>query len=44
MCATGNIPNLVVRRPSVLNTYEMLRFKKLLFTKDALDSFIGRLA
>ena len=44
VCATGNIPNLVVRCPAVVNTYELLRFKKLVFTKDALDSFIGRLA
>ena len=44
VCATGNIANLVVRVPSVVNTYELLRFKKLVFTKDALDSFIGRLA
>ena len=44
VCATGNIANLVVRCPSVVNTYELLRFKKLVFTKDALDAFIGRLA
>ena len=44
ICATGNIANLVVRCPAVVNTYELLRFKKLVFTKDALDAFIGRLA
>jgi len=44
ICATGNIPNLVLRRANTVNCYELLRFKKLLFTKDALDAFIGRLA
>ena len=44
VCATGNIPNMVLRRAVTINVYELLRFKKLLFTKDALDAFIGRLA
>ena len=44
ICATGNIPNLVVRRAVTVNVYELLRFKKLVFCKDALDAFIGRLA
>ena len=44
ICATGNIPNLVVRRAATVNVYELLRFKKLVFCKDALDAFIGRLA
>jgi len=44
LCATGNIPTLAVRRSAVVNTYELLRFKKLVFTKAALDAFIGRLA
>lgn len=44
ICATGNIPNLVVRRSTTLNVYELLRFKKVVFSKDALDAFIGRLA
>lgn len=44
VCATGNIPNLVVRRAVTVNAYELLRFKKLVFCKDALDAFIGRLA
>ncbi len=43
VCATGNIPNMVLRRAVTINVYELLRFKKLLFTKDALDAFIGRL-
>ena len=44
ICATGNIPNLVVRRAATVNVYELLRFKKLVFCKDALEAFIGRLA
>ena len=44
ICATGNIPNLVVRRAATVNVYELLRFKKLVFCKDALDAFIGRMA
>ncbi len=44
VCATDNIANLVLRRAATVNVYEMLRFKKLVFTKDALDAFIGRLA
>ena len=44
ICATGNIPNLVLRKSDTVNVYELLRFKKLLFTKDALDAFIRRLA
>ena len=43
LCATGNIPNMVVRRSAIVNTYELLRFKKLVFTKEALDAFISRL-
>ena len=42
--ATGNIPNVVLRKTDTVNVYELLRFKKLLFTKDALDAFIQRLA
>ena len=44
VCVTGNIPNLVLRRSGTVNVYELLRFKKLVFSKDALDAFIGRLA
>ena len=44
ICATGNIPNMIVRRAATVNVYELLRFKKLVFCKDALDAFIGRLA
>ena len=44
VCATGNIPNVVLRKTDTVNVYELLSFKKLLFTKDALDAFIQRLA
>ncbi len=44
VCATGNIASLVLRTASTVNTYELMRFNKLVFTKDALDAFIGRLA
>lgn len=42
--ATGNLPNVVLRRSASVNVYELLRFNKVLFTKDALDVFVGRLA
>lgn len=44
VCATGNLSNLVLRKADNVNVYELLRFGKLLFTKDALDAFIQRLA
>ena len=44
ICATGNLPNLVLRKSDTVNVYELLRYSKLLFTKDALDAFIERLA
>ena len=44
ICATGNIPNLQLSRSATVNVYELLRFKKLVFSKDGLDAFIGRLA
>ena len=44
ICATGNLPNLVLRKSDTVNVYELLRSSKLLFTKDALDAFIRRLA
>ncbi len=44
VCATGNLPNVVLRKADSVNVYELLRFGKLVFTKDALDAFIGRLA
>ncbi len=44
ICATGNLPNLVLRKSDTVNVYELLRYSKLLFTKDSLDAFIERLA
>ncbi len=43
ICATGNLDNLVLRRGMSVNVYELLRFEKIIFTKDALDAFIRRL-
>jgi len=43
VCATGNLSNTVLRKAASLNVYELLRFNKLVFTKDALDAFIERL-
>ncbi len=44
VCATSNLPDVVLRRAASVNVYEMLRFGKLVFTKDALDEFIKRIA
>lgn len=44
ICATGNLPNVVLRKSDSVNVYELLRFGKLVFTKEALDAFIARLA
>ncbi len=41
--ATNNLPNVVCRRAQSVNVYELLRFNKLVFTKDGLDLFIERL-
>lgn len=43
VCATGNLPNVILRRSQSVNVYELLRFNKLVFTKDGLDLFIERL-
>ncbi len=43
VCATGNLASAVLRRAASVNVYELLRFNKLVFTKDALDAFIERL-
>ena len=46
MAADTGVTNakVVLRKSDTVNVYELLRFKKLLFTKDALDAFIKRLA
>ena len=44
LCATGNIPDVVIRKSDSVNVYELLRFGRLLFTKDALDAFVARLS
>ncbi len=44
ICATGNLPDLVLRKASTVNVYELLRFENLIYTKNALDIFLQRLA
>ncbi len=43
-CATGNLPGVLLSEVSGINVYDLMYFRKLLFTKEALDAFIGRLA
>ena len=43
VCATGNLPDVVLRKSAGVNVYELLRFGRILFTKDALDAFVARL-
>ena len=42
--SVGNLPNVMMRTAACVNTYELLRCSKVIFTKDALDVFVGRLA
>lgn len=44
VCATNNLADVVLRKASSVNVYEMLRFGKVVFTKDAMDEFIKRIA
>ncbi len=44
VCATGNLPDVALRKSISINVYELLRFGRLLFTKDALDAFVARLS
>lgn len=41
--ATDNIASLLLIKAMSVNVYDLLRYDKLIFTKDALDAFIGRL-
>ena len=41
--ATGNLDELVLRSATSVNVYELLRFNKVIFTKDALDILIKRM-
>jgi large subunit ribosomal protein L4 len=43
VCATGNLADVVLRKAASVNVYEVLRFDKLIFTKDALEVFAARL-
>ena len=44
VCATGNIPTMGIVRAGVIDVYDIMSCEKILFTKDALDAFIARLA
>ena len=44
VCATGNIPTVGIVRSAVIDVYDIMSCEKILFTKDALDAFIARLA
>ena len=41
--ATDNIAGLLLIRAASVNVYDLLRYDKLVFTKEALDAFITRL-
>lgn len=41
--ATGNLAEVILRKASTINVYQLLRFNKVIFTKDALEAFIQRL-
>jgi large subunit ribosomal protein L4 len=41
--ATGNVDNVVLRSAASANVYELLRFSKLIFTKDSLDILVKRM-
>lgn len=40
--AAGNLENAILRKADTVNVYQLLRFNKVIFTKDALDMFIQR--
>ena len=44
LMATGNLPGAILIKAASVNTYQILYSDKLLFTKDALDEFVKRLA
>lgn len=41
--ATGNIENLLLIKASSVNVYQLLHFSQILFTKDAIEEFTGRI-
>lgn len=42
--ASGNLPKVLMLKAASVNTYQVLDADKLLFTKEALDEFVKRLA
>jgi large subunit ribosomal protein L4 len=43
ICATSNMDNVVLRSAASVNVYELLRFSKIIFTKDSLDITVKRM-
>ncbi|MCK4983355.1 MAG: 50S ribosomal protein L4, partial [Victivallaceae bacterium] len=41
--ATGNLDNAVLRSAASVSVYELLRFSKVIFTKDSLDIIVKRM-
>ena len=41
--AMGNLPDALVIKESCVNVYQMLLYKKILFTEEAIKEFVGRL-
>lgn len=41
--ATGNLPNLLLMKAASVNVYQLLRFHKIIFAKDALEEFLTRI-
>lgn len=43
LCATGNLPGLLLMKAASVNVYQLLQLDNLIFTKDALEDFKSRL-
>ncbi len=42
--ASNNLANAILRKADSVNVYQLLRFNKIIFTQEALDAFIKRIA
>ena len=43
LLATGNIPNVLLMKAASVNVYQLLNYKNVLFSEDAIKDFVGRL-
>jgi large subunit ribosomal protein L4 len=43
LLATGNIPNVLLMKAASVNVYQLLNYKNVLFSEDAIKEFVGRL-